>query len=132
MPATPMQHEVDPREPIWSKIGDVEAFEVTNNQVLVAIYMRDSEVKTKSGLYLTRNTVDEDKYQSKVGLIVRLGPSAFDPQGSEWFRNFVGQVGDWIVFKPSDGWAVEFNGVPCRMLLDEHTRGRIPHPDMVY
>lgn len=131
MPATVMQHEIDPACAIWDSIGDISGFEVVNNQVLVGVYQRP-DVKTKSGLYLADTTRDEDRYQSKVGLIVKLGPSAYDPQGSEWFRNFVGEVGDWIVFKPSDGWALTCNGVLCRMLIDEDTRARITHPDMVY
>jgi co-chaperonin GroES (HSP10) len=88
--------------------------------------------KTKSGLYLTDANRDEDKIQGKVGLLVKLGPIAFDDMSGQWFQGVDVDLNDWIVFRPSDGWSVTVNGVLCRMIEDVNVRGKIPHPDMVW
>ena len=86
----------------------------------------------KSGLYLSQNYVDEDRYQSKVGLILKKGPSAFVEENGKWFNRLDFKEQDWIVFRPSDGWSVTINGVLCRMLEDTSVKARISHPDTIF
>lgn len=130
MPYAPMMHEVDPKAKILEEIGDVSAFEVFNNQILVAVYIRPQ--KTKSGIFLTDKTTEEDRFQSKVGLIVAAGPDAFNDESGEWFKGATVNVHDWVVFRPSDGWNVTVNGVLCRMMQDVQVRARVAHPDVAY
>jgi co-chaperonin GroES (HSP10) len=125
-----MLHEVEPGKKILDEIGDVSKFEVFNNQILVAVYIRPQ--KTKSGIYFSDKTTDEDKYQSKVGLIVAKGPDAFKDENGEWFKGVEINLHDWVVFRPSDGWNVTVNGVLCRMMQDVQVRARIEHPDVAY
>ena len=125
-----MHHEVDPKQIILKEIGDISGFELMNTQVLVAVYIRPE--KTKGGIIMTTKSRDEDRYQSKVGLILKTGPSAFVDDDGKWFSGFDIKEGDWIVFRPSDGWNVTVNGVLCRMFDDTAIRARIPHPDTVY
>ena len=125
-----MLHEEDPKKTIVKEIGDLGGFELMNTQVLVAVYIRPE--KTKGGIIMTTKSRDEDRYQSKVGLILKAGPSAFVDDEGKWFSGLNLGVGDWIVFRPSDGWNVTVNGVLCRMFDDTAVRMRIPHPDNVY
>lgn len=125
-----MAHDKDPRETLRSEVGDVSNIEIFNMQVLVAVYIRPE--KTKSGIILSDKTRDEDKYQSKVGLILKKGPSAFVDDDGKWFSGLDIKEGDWIVFRPSDGWNVTINGTLCRMLDDMSIRARISHPDQVW
>jgi hypothetical protein len=39
---------------------------------------------------------------------------------------------DWVVFRPSDGWAISVNGVPCRMVEDTSIKMRVPSPDTIW
>lgn len=130
MPFMVMAHDADPREEKLRELGDISGFEVSRNDVLVAIYMRPQ--KTKSGIILTDQTVDEDRYQSKVGLVVGMGPSAFDEDYKAKFGDTVYELNDWVVFRPSDGWNITVNGVLCRMLDDTRLRGRVDQPDLVW
>jgi hypothetical protein len=135
MPFMIMRHEVDPAQAIWDKIGDISQADVFNTDILVATYMRPQV--TMGGIHLTDKYVDEDKYQSKVGLILKMGPKAFIDRKEIWFRDeYDEQIpfaeGEWVVFRPSDGWALSVNDVNCRMLVDTNIRMRIPHPDMVW
>ena len=125
-----MAHDTDPREHLQKEVGDLSGVEIFNMQVLVAVYIRPE--KTKSGIILSDKTRDEDRFQSKVGLIVKKGPSAFVDDEGKWFSGLDIKEGDWIVFRPSDGWNVTVNGTLCRMLDDMSIRGRISHPDQVW
>jgi co-chaperonin GroES (HSP10) len=130
MPHMEMDHENDPAELLRKQAGDITSVEVFNNQLLVAVYVRPQ--KTKSGLYLTDKTTDEDKYQSKVGLVLKMGASAFNDTSGEWFEGIEINEGDWIVFRPSEGWSITVNGQLCRMIDDINVKGRVDNPDRVW
>lgn len=125
-----MAHEEDPKEKISREIGDTSGFVLLNNQILLATYIRPQ--KTKSGLYISDKYLDEDKYQSKVGLLIAKGPSAFDDKDGEWFGGRTFKVGEWLVFRPSDGWNVSVNGVACKILSDTQVKGIVDSPDRVW
>lgn len=130
MPAMLMLHEEDPREVAIREVGDISDIEIFNNQVLVVIYERPE--KTVSGLYITDKNRDEDKFQSKVGLIVKMGPDAFKDEDEKWFKDVEFNLADWVVYRPSDGWSISVNKKACRMLDDVHIRARVQHPDAVW
>ena len=130
MPFMLMNHEVDPAKVILDEIGDTSKVEVFNNQLLVAVYIRPE--KTKSGLLLPGQTRDEDKFQSKVGLVLKKGPSAFQDTSGEWFQDIDIDINEWIIMRSSDGWSITVNGVLCRMIDDMNVRGRVDHPDRVW
>jgi co-chaperonin GroES (HSP10) len=130
MPHMEMEHENDPAEVLRKQSGDISSVEVFNNQLLVAVYVRPQ--KTKSGLYLTDMTTEEDRYQSKVGLVLKMGASAFHDTSGEWFSDVEIHEGDWIVFRPSEGWSITVNGQLCRMIDDINVKGRVDQPDRVW
>jgi len=129
MPHMLMAHDTDPKDQILEAIGDLSQVELFHNQVLLAVYIRPE--KTKSGLILTDSHRDEDRYQSKVGLLVKQGPMAFEQDGN-WFSGLSFNEHDWLVFRPSDGWSITVNGVLCRIFDDVNIKGRVPHPDAVW
>jgi co-chaperonin GroES (HSP10) len=132
-----MQHDEDPRKAILDKVGDLSGVEVFGSDVLVGIYMRPT--KTKSGIILADTTVDEDRWQSKAALVLKLGNTAFKDENNESFRDIA--PGDWVVIRPSDGFPVQLSSVsatssreavPCRIVTDIHIRARVTHPDTLY
>ena len=130
MPHMVMEHEEDPKQKLISDLGDLSNVEVFNNQILVAVYIRPT--RTKSGIYLSDKTVDEDRYQGKASLVVKLGPEAFKDDTGKWFVGADIKEGDWVALRPSDGWPVSVNGVPCRMIEDTAVRMKIDRPDRVW
>ena len=130
MVAMLMDHDIDPKQKILEAIGDLSNVEILNNQILCAVYVRPP--KTKSGLYLADQTTAEDRFQGKVGLLIGMGPSAFQDESGQWFADSSFKLHDWLVFRPSDGWNVTINGVLCRMLSDTQVKMRIPAPDVVW
>jgi len=130
MSALIMAHDGDPKQKLLDEIGDLSQVELFNNQILVAVYVRPT--KTKSGLYLTDKYAEEDKFQGKVGLLVGMGPAAFQDDSGQWFNNASFNLHDWLVYRPSDGWSITINGVLCRMLSDTQVKMRIPTPDTAW
>ena len=141
MPPIKMKHVVDPRDAILNAVGTLNYMTLAANQVLVAVYKRPEE--TAGGIIMTSQTRDEDHYQSKVGLVLAIGPTAFtiDPHAADpdpWgFENLNVDVHDWVVFRPSDGWALDLydmsgEKVRCRMLQDVSIRAKILEPDQVW
>ncbi len=130
MPFMIMEHATDPKQKLLDDIGDISAFEIFNNQILIAIYVRPQ--KTKSGILLPDQMRDEDKIQGKVGLVVKKGPAAFVDETREWFKDITVNEGDWVVIRPSDGWAITVNNVLCRIVDDTAVRGKVNAPDRVW
>lgn len=138
MPAVEYAHDVDPKQALLDKVGDLSGVEVFGSDVLIALYTPPE--KTKSGLIISDNTRDEFKFQGKVGLIIKMGVTAYvDDEGNK-FRDI--DVGDWVVFRPSDGWPMQLNTmksriskdgiVDCRVITDINIRCRVNHPDLIY
>ena len=115
MPYMRMEHSDDPAETIRKEMGDINDIEIFHNQVLGAIYIRPE--KTKSGLYLSAQTRDEDKYQGKVGLIIKKGADAFVDDSGKWFKGVKLDVGDWIYRR-------QLSCRSARHHFGNHARGR--------
>lgn len=130
MSAMLMDHEIDPKDKLLKELGDLSNIEIFNNQILVAVYVRPE--KTKSGLYLSDSMRSEDQFQGKTGLLVGMGPAAFNDDSGQWFNNATFNLHDWLVFRPSDGWSIKVNGVLCRMMSDTQVKARISSPDQVW
>jgi co-chaperonin GroES (HSP10) len=132
MPAVPMFHDRNPREVLMEKIGSVEDLELFHTQVLVAVYVAPE--KTAGGIYRPDANVEEDFFQSKIGLIIKTGDKAFKSDDKWSWPEDMG-VGDWVYFRVSDGWNMTVNGSRknvCRILEDVDIKGRIQHPEQVW
>lgn len=134
MPLMKMQHAADPKEEILAKFKDVlDEVELTGPSMLIAIYKRPE--KTAGGLYLTDEIRNEDKYQGKAGLILKMGPFPFDEDDKKFFGDNLPKVGDWVMCRASDGMPFVLGGMEgdCR-LFDERRLLKmiINYPDSVW
>ncbi len=130
MPPMLMIHENDPADELMKSVGDLSEYKVFSNWILVGTYVRPE--KTASGIYLTQSTIDEDKFQGKVGIVLKKGPLAFVDDINVSFHGQNVEVGDWVSFRLSDSTKVSVNGVPCRLLSDTAIKMVIPAPDKVW
>ena len=130
MPPMLMQHDSDPARDLRDKIGSLDDIEIFGNRILVGVYLRPN--KTRSGIMLADVTREEDRYQGKAALVLKKGPSAFVDDATTSFQGQGVDLGDWIAFRPSDGFQITINGVLCRLLEDVNVRVKIPSPDIIY
>ncbi len=131
----------DTKQQILAKIGDVSGFEIASNEVLLAIYQRPE--KTPGGIIQTQPILDEDKYQGKVGLVLKYGTACrFEAVSETGIKYGIPiAVGDWVVVRPSDTWALDVNmsgtlnrddTVPCRLVQPHYIRAKIMNPAAVW
>lgn len=90
----------------------------------VKIYIRPDEIKLgpegEHTLIIPDSVRAEDRYQSCAGLVIALGPQAFqdkegNPRGSKY------KIGDWIVFPRTDIVRVDFCGIPVGIMTDDRS-----------
>ena len=83
-------------------------------------------------------TQNEDRWQCKCGLILKLGSHAFQDEGELQFHGWRANVGDWVQFRASEG--DEFGIVPVgslqqfesKRLWHGHISAVLTHPDQIY
>src|SRR4249920_1322202 len=84
----------DAKQALFSAIGDLGNYEIFHNQILVAVYVAPE--KTKGGIIRPGQSIKEDEYQGKVGLVVKIGPTAFLDSEDESFQGQKVSLGDWV------------------------------------
>jgi hypothetical protein len=120
---------------------------VMRNRVLVATFQRPA--KTSGGIIMVDDTLNEEKWQGKTGLLLKTGPIAFqfdevveeiETHGSAqavWEEHQLPVVGDWVYFRNSDAWDSGLRvapgiGVHCRILDDGCIVGKISDPTLIW
>jgi hypothetical protein len=131
--ASRLVHSEDPREVILRGLGaSLDGFDIAAQGVLIGVYLRPDDVKTAGNVILPHAVTKEDEYQSKSGLVVKLGRRAFvDDEHVKWF-GYKCDVGEWVTFRASDGMKMLINGVHCRLISDVMLKMKIPHADAVF
>jgi co-chaperonin GroES (HSP10) len=111
---------------VHKEIGDLSKLEVFGARILVAIYFRPE--KTKGGILRPGINIEEDAYQSKVGLVLKIGPDVFVSDENADFHGETVKPGDYVFYRASDGFPLSHNGIPCRILRDEQIMMKIDDP----
>jgi hypothetical protein len=139
MPALKALHLTDPRQDLWKKVGKLDWIKIRSNQILVAVYERPTEAQYGTmKIHLADKTKEEDRYQGKVGLVIKMGPLAFvDDDDVKFQEHDKCKVGDWIVFRASDGWQLTLTGDGsnaqlCRVFVEADIKAVITSPDQVW
>lgn len=127
-------HDVDPKKFLLDKYSElIKDIPVYGASVIVAIYRRPE--KTAGGIIRPGSSLDEDIYQGKVGLVLKCGPYPPDSDDMKWFDGKPPQVGDWVVFRASNG--VSFGLLDkkgdCRFIKERRDIWMtIPDPELVW
>ncbi len=138
-----MKHEVDPKKQLFSKVESyLNHIKITGSQVLLAIYVKPQ--KTSGGIILSDKIRDEDRWQGKVGLVLKHGVMVASEEDNDFFGDIEVKVCDWVVFRPADGFPlVTFNerygeegedrDVELRLLSDRRLiKAVIEDPDSIW
>lgn len=98
-------------------VGDLSQVEVMGNRVLVGIYIEPSK---RGSLFLAKDTLKESVFQGTVGLVLKMGRSAFqdDPENKVAFHGQVAKEGDWVAFRAGDAKRCQIKGIDCRFVED--------------
>jgi co-chaperonin GroES (HSP10) len=126
----PAQATATSRKAIEDVFADtLQDIDVYGPQLLVATYVRAAV--TKGGIHLTDNYRREDEFQGKVGLVLAVGPTAFQDTATVDFGGRKAKVGDWVVYSPHDGLPMNLTKQHCRLIDDVQVRMVVKDPDIV-
>lgn len=128
-------HVVDPKQEILTAIGDVPAsFTMLGARLLVAIYVRPE--KTAGGVIRPGAHRDEDKWQGKVGLVLRIGPLAFAEDETHRWGAHVPKIGDWVMYRVGDTFPFRLGSDPnsrhLRIVEDVMVHAILDRPDVAW
>jgi co-chaperonin GroES (HSP10) len=102
--------------------------------VLIATYLRP-EAMTEGGIAVPHEVIKDDNFQSKVGLVLKVGHTAFHDDEKVKFGGFSAKPGDWVVFRASDGLRMAIGGPgghEARLIPDVHIKMVLDHPDAIF
>lgn len=119
----------DPKKAILEAVGDLSGVQVSGNMVLVGQYVRPE--RTAGGIIRPDSNKEEDVWQGKCGLILKLGPRAYVDDDEYQFYGERFDVGDWGVFKIGDAWQLLINKCPCRLVRDSSIRLKVKDPSII-
>jgi len=129
--AIKMAHAADPRQEIREKLKGAEKnIRVMGARVLVATYIRPD--KTASGIILADRTREEEKHQGKTGMVIALGPLAFQEDDAHQWGDDKPTIGDWVMFNIGDTRRLIIGDAECRVLEDVAVQAVIASPDEIY
>lgn len=125
----------DPKQAIIKAVGNLANVQVFSDLVLVGTFIRNE--KTAGGIIRPREVVQEDEYQGKVALVLKVGPLAYADwedmnSGGDHFRGDNARIHTWVVIAIKDGWPIQLNGVPCRFVPYDKIRARVVDPKVVF
>jgi len=123
----------DPKKAILEFVGDLSGVHLMADMVLLGTNIRKE--RTDGGVYLPDQNVQEDVWQGKVGLILKLGPDAFEDTPDYTFNFGDGgkpKVGDWVVFKVGDAWSLNVKDYPCRYIRDVGIKMKVDDPGVIF
>jgi hypothetical protein len=124
--------EEEAKQEAYEALGDLDDIEILFNEVLLVKHIRK---KLSKRLLAHADTQLEDKWQGGVGLVLKVGPTAFVDDEHTKFNNVTVKRGDWVSWRVSDGWArgvQELYGhhrfADCILVQDAHIRLRLKYP----
>jgi co-chaperonin GroES (HSP10) len=120
----------DPKKAIFDIVGDLSGVHLMADTILIGTYIRPQ--KTAGGIIRPDMNVAEDVWQGKAGLVLKLGPAAFQDTTEYSFGGDTAEVGDWVVYKVGDAWSLNIKGYPCRLLRDVSIRLKVDDPSIVF
>lgn len=135
----------DPRDALMRAAGPLTDYEVFHDLILVATYIRPpmmmKDVKGNDvEFHYTDRALEEDRFQGKIGLVLKVGPTAFTDGAGKWYGGVTVEPGDWVMYRPSDGIELFIkdhtgkanDGLPCRLFSDTSILGRVTGPALIY
>lgn len=119
----------DPQKAIIKAVGDLSKENVFSDLVLVGTFIRNEK---HGSLILPKEYLQEDEHQSKVGLVLKVGPYAYSDWEEETKRGQNAQLHTWVVFAIKDTWPVQIRDTPCRFVPYDKIRMRLTDPKLVF
>ena len=122
----------DDKRAIFDELGDLSDVRLPLNRIMLAIWKAPE--RTRGGIIRPDSVRDEDIYQGVVGLVVKMGPHAYESNDAiDWVADDCCAVGDWVMFRRGEGFRVRVGKTECIVMESERgIKMVLPRPDLVY
>jgi co-chaperonin GroES (HSP10) len=124
-----VSRSADPYAEILKKVGSLSDITVMYNMVLLAAYVKPE--RTKGGIILTDQSKEEDVFQGKTGMVLKLGKDAFQDDDQNTFNGQKAEIGEWVVFKVGDNWKLTIREWPCMLVRDTSIKMKVTDPSII-
>ena len=143
-----MDDPEDQKDAIFERLGNLDQYEMLDDEVLTAIYAPSNTLFKATGpdgkvveLVGTDNQTSEFQWQGKIGCVVKVGPTAFKyHMNGQPYEGLAVQRGDWVLYFIADSRELHLRGaeldgkgdyVICRRLSSLNIKMRIKDPRTV-
>lgn len=128
--ALEMVHDQDPKAEIQAAVAPyLDEIVPMGARIMVAVYQRPE--KTKGGVFLTQDSRNEDRWQGKCGLILKMGPLAFQADATHQWGDRIPKIGDWVAFRVGDTHPFLLGDRTCRLVEDVYVQMILDRPDVI-
>ena len=116
--------------------GSRDDIEIFGDQILVMSFAEPE--RTAGGIIKPDKALDEARFQGKAGLVIAIGPQAFEDDAALRFGGQRVSINDWVLTRPSDGLEIakvcddKRSAVSCRLFRDVNIRARLSDPRLVW
>ena len=97
----------------------------------VLIVTAPTMTKSKGGIIFTDPTKNEDRFQGKIGMVVKIGEVAFNDPEIWPNEDTRPTIGDWVVYRNADTHECAINKISCRFIKDYLIIGKVSAPDAI-
>jgi co-chaperonin GroES (HSP10) len=127
---TEIAETIGPRDKVLIAALGKFTHTVLHSQVLLAGYIPSS--RTKGGIIRIDRTIEEDRWQGNIGLVIGIGKGAFKDDSVAQFHGDKLKMHEWVFVNPADGIAMYINQVPCRLFQDSRILMKVTNPEIYY
>ena len=120
----------DPKLAVWGALGSsIDGLTLYRNDVLIVT--APTMNKSKGGIIFTDPTKNEDRFQGKIGMVVKIGEVAFNDPEIWPNEDTRPTIGDWVVYRNADTHECAINKISCRFIKDYLIIGKVSAPDAI-
>lgn len=100
------------------------------SDVLMATYVEPE--KTAGGIIVPQTKTHEARFQGKIGLVVKLGPTAFKYDGQYEFEGDAPKIGDYVMFHASAPRELSILGTSCKLIDSSQIKMTVEDPTSIW
>ena len=98
--------------------------------VLMATYVEPET--TPGGIIRPPSNINETRFQGKIGLVLKLGPTAFKYDGQYEFEGEAPKVGDYVMFHASAPRELSIMGTSCKLIDSSQIKMTVADPTHIW
>lgn len=124
------QEGEDPKQAVWNALGDSLNDQplYSNNVLLITAPIMG---KSRGGIIFTDPTKKEERFQGKIGMVIKVGEVAFNDSEIWPNEHTRPTVGDWVVYRNADTHECAINKYSCRFIKDYLIIMKVSTPDAI-